>query len=262
VDGSVVDEGVDSNGNGLFDTLKVNVEASFSHNGTYVLESRLKMISAAGSRSMSSTKQSIMVTPGNQQLSLVYDGSLIYDHQIDGPYSVEVTLRDPLTDKVIDRLPLPQETKSYSYTQFDPNDQPIPAIILSGTSSNRGVDTDANGLFNQLQVDVGVKLKDTGTYDWNARLVDAAGTEIGFYTRQASLNAGDSQINFVFDGARIGRNGKDGPYFVKGLLMVGGADNSPGRDAFRRPWRRADSGSLSGAQCHRRCPQHQHQYHL
>jgi len=76
-------------------------------------------------------------------------------------------------------------------------------------------------LFNQLQVEVGVKLKTSGTYDWSARLVDSAGREIGFYTHRLVLSAGDAQISFVFDGNRIGQNGQGGPYFVKDLLIAG-----------------------------------------
>ncbi|WP_024297398.1 dockerin type I domain-containing protein [Methylomicrobium lacus] len=221
VDGSVADKGVDNNGNGLFDLLNVTVDASFSQAATYLLESQLELTSTSGTYHTSSISQSITVTPGIRQLSFDFDGAYIFKRQIDGPYRAEVVLKDPETHKVIDRLQLPQETKSYSYTEFDPNQATVPAIVLTGSSSNRGVDTDGDGLFNQLQVEVGVKLKTSGTYVWSARLVDSTGTEIGFYTHQLDLSAGDAQISFVFDGSRIGTNGQDGPYFVKDLLIAG-----------------------------------------
>jgi hypothetical protein len=133
---------------------------------------------------------------------------------------VEFSLRDPATQQEIDRVQAPRLTAAYAYTSFDPTQQAQP-ITLSGTSSDRGVDTDGDGLFNQLQVNVGIQLPRTDIYEWSARLVDKKGTEIGFYTRRAQLSAGTGMLNFVFDGERIGRNGVDGPYFVKSLLIFG-----------------------------------------
>ncbi|WP_033194290.1 dockerin type I repeat-containing protein [Methylomonas sp. MK1] len=215
--GAQSDQGVDSNGNGLYDTLSVSFGASFSRGGTFLLTGTLG--NAAGTNTVFS-EQLITVTPGVRQVTLNFAGPDIYGQRIDGPYRIEVSLRDPSSQEVIDRLALPEETKGYQYTDFDPT-RNVSAITLTGASNDNGVDTDGNGLFNQLHVGVAVKLINSGTYEWSARLVDSRGTEIGFYTRRASLNAGNSQIDFVFDGTRIGKNGRDGPYFVKSLLMYG-----------------------------------------
>ncbi|WP_367155721.1 dockerin type I repeat-containing protein [Methylomonas sp. HYX-M1] len=219
--GAQSDQGIDSNGNGLHDTLSVSFGASFSRGGTFLLTGALS--NAAGSKTVFG-EQLISVVPGTRQLTLNFAGPDIYGQQIDGPYRIEVSLRDPSTQAVIDRLALPQETKGYLYTDFD-SSRNVSAITLTGAADDQGIDTDGNGLFNQLQVGVAVKLINSGTYEWSARLVDSRGTEIGFYTKRAFLNAGNSQIDFVFDGSRIGKNGRDGPYFVKSLLMYGTSTN-------------------------------------
>jgi hypothetical protein len=160
-DGAQSDQGIDSNGNGLYDTLSVTFGASFSRGGTFLLTGTLS--NAAGTNSVFS-EQLITVVPGTRQVNLNFAGPDIYGQQIDGPYRIEVSLREPSTQEVIDRLALPQETKGYRYTDFDPS-RNVSAITLTGASNDKGIDTDGNGAFNQLQVGVAVKLKDSGTYE-------------------------------------------------------------------------------------------------
>ncbi|MFZ4699390.1 MAG: dockerin type I repeat-containing protein [Candidatus Methylumidiphilus sp.] len=219
--GAQSDQGIDSNGNGLYDTLSINFGASLSRGGTFLLTGTLG--NAAGTNNVFS-EQLITVVAGTQPVTLNFSGPDIYGQQMDGPYRVEVSLRDPATQQVIDRVALPQETKSYRYTEFDPT-RNVSAITLTGASNDHGIDTDGDGAFNQLQVGIAVQLKDSGNYTWSARLVDSRGTEIGFHTRSAFLNAGNSQVDFVYDGTRIGQNGKDGPYYVRSLLMYGASTN-------------------------------------
>ena len=219
--GTQSDQGIDTNGNGLYDTLSVSFDAAFSSGGTFLLTGILG--DAAGTKTVFS-EQLITVTPGTRPITLDFAGPDIYGLQIDGPYRIEVSLRDPATQTVADRVTLPQQTQSYRYTDFDPT-RTVASITLTNASSDQGVDTDGNGAFNQLRVDVAAQLQNSGTYTWSARLVDERGTEIGFYTTTAFLSAGNAQIGFVFDGTRIGQNGKDGPYYVKSLLMFGSGAN-------------------------------------
>jgi Dockerin type I domain len=106
----------------------------------------------------------------------------------------------------------------YVYTRFDPAEAPR-AIALNGTRNDRGIDTNANGLFERLQIDLGVDLLASGSCDWSARLVDRNGAELGFATGSGSLAAGARTIRFEFDGRAIAANGLDGPFSVRSLLM-------------------------------------------
>lgn len=74
-----------------------------------------------------------------------------------------------------------------------------------------------------MQVEVEVALTTSDFYQWSARLVDVNGTELDFASHSGSLSAGLTEIDFKFDGEKIGENGVNGPYFVKGLLMFGQA---------------------------------------
>jgi hypothetical protein len=219
--GAFAAQGVDTNGNGLYDQFKVSFDANFLHAGTYLLVSTLS--DAAGIRFVSSERL-VTVSPGAEKLSLDFSGSSIHGLELDGPYRVQVALDDPSTHKTVDHVALPWETAGFHYMDFD-SGKAANAIALAGTSTDQGVDTDGDGIYNLLNVDVGVKLSQSGVYEWSGRLVDAQGVEIGFYTNRAYLSAGKTAIRFNFDGERIGKNGKDGPYFVKSLLIFGGGAN-------------------------------------
>lgn len=112
-------------------------------------------------------------------------------------------------------------TAAYLASQFDGlGDSNLP-IVLTGNTTDFGIDTDGNGLYDLLRVEVELALARSDFYEWSARLVDDNGTEIGFYTRRATLPAGIVDIELVFDGETIGMNGVGGPYFVRSLLIFG-----------------------------------------
>src|SRR5262249_61410304 len=71
-----------------------------------------------------------------------------------------------------------------------------------------------------------------GFYQYSASLVDSTGNEIGFASNFAFLNAGAGQIELVYDGQAIGKNGVDGPYFVRSLLLFGAGHSLVTADAF------------------------------
>ena len=105
--------------------------------------------------------------------------------------------RDPATLEELDAVRLPQPTSAYQSSQFDPYGASNQPIVLTGSSTDFGVDTNGNGQYDQLRVNVEVALARTDFYEWGARLVDRNGTELGFYTRRATLSAGVATIDFA-----------------------------------------------------------------
>lgn len=212
------DQGIDSNGNGLFDVLRISFGADVEQAGSYRLTGVLR---GAGSSPAVYTESLVTLPAGSANVQLEFSGPVINALELNGPYTVEVLVREPATLEELDAVRLPQSTASYQSTQFDPFGASNSAIVLTGASTDSGADTNANGLFDELRVDVGVSLARADFYRWSARLVDRNGMELGFYSSQASLSAGVTNLHFVFNGAAIGNNAEDGPYFVKGLLIFG-----------------------------------------
>ncbi len=220
--GAFSDQGIDDNGNGLFDFLRIEFDADIEEAGTYLITGVLR---GTGSKAVFSEVE-LGLGVGPNVIAFDFPGPEIHALELDGPYSVEVVMRDPATLESLAAVQLPQATAGYGYTEFDPFGTSNQPILLTGNSSDLGIDGDGNGLYETLQVDVEVALANSDTYEWSARLEDAGGTEIGFYTDQASLAAGVNSLPFVFAGEPIGTHGADGPYFVRGLLIFGaGGDN-------------------------------------
>lgn len=230
------DQGVDTNGNGLYDLLRITFGAESEEAGGYLLTGVLR---GAGS-TLAVYADSLQTLPaGPASLRLDFPGPAINALGLDGPYTVDVLIRDPRTLKEIDAIRLPQGTAAYQASRFDAFGSSNLAIALTGNSSDSGVDTDSDNLFDELHVDVGVRLARADFYEWSARLVDGNGAEIGFYSNRATLGAGVNNLRFVFDGEAIGRNGAHGPYFLKGLLIFGnsGANLVSVDVAATRPYR-------------------------
>lgn len=216
LDGSFNDTGVDESGNGLFDKLRVTFGAEVFRAGSYLLSGSL---TDASGTTIIYADATVPLSEGSQTVTLDFAGSLIREKQIDGPYTVAVVVRDPSTLQTLDRVTLPQSTGAYSYTDFAPAG--TSNIQLTGVTSDEGVDTDGNGRFDVLRVEVEVALAQSDFYEWSARLVDANGTELDFDAQEGSLSAGLATITLEFDGEAIGNNNVDGPYAVRGLLMFG-----------------------------------------
>jgi hypothetical protein len=78
--------------------------------------------------------------------------------------------------------------------------------------SDRGTDTDGNGLYDNLTIDVGISVTSAGSYGITGRLTDIDGNVIVDTYSSADLYTGNQTVQLNFDGTTIRRHGVDGPY--------------------------------------------------
>ena len=219
--GSFGDAGFDEDGDGLFDELRIQVGTDIDVAGRYIVTGQLR--DGSGSVIETTTTEANL-SAGAQTVTLAFSGASIFQNGEDGPFAlnrlslVEVSENDNL---IVDFI-----QESHTTTGYPVGDFQRPDLFLTGAFSDAGVDTDGNGRFDQLDVDVEVNVRDAGTYEWGARLVDANGSEIGFDVQSASLSSGENSISLSFDGQQIGGNGVNGPYFVRDLLMFSRTTNA------------------------------------
>ena len=219
--GSFGDAGFDQDGDGLFDELRIQVGTDIDVAGRYIVTGQLR--DGSGSVIETTTTEANL-SAGAQTVTLAFSGPSIFQNGEDGPFTlnrlslVEVSENDNL---IVDFIQDAYTTAGYPVGDFQ-----RPDLFLTGAFSDAGVDTDGNGRFDQLDVDVEVNVRDAGTYEWSARLVDANGSEIGFDVQSASLSSGTNSISLSFDGQQIGGNGVNGPYFVRDLLMFSRTTNA------------------------------------
>ena len=221
--------GEDTDFDGLFNDLLLKAAVNVTTAANYRVYARLT--DTQGNIHEASTNTAL--NSGFNLVPLRFDGSSFFNDRVDGPYTLAtIALAEDDSGGV---LPLDVQTNAFQTQPFSFRDFQHGSLVLPGTGSAAGVDTDGDGLFDQLTVNVDVEVADAGEYQWSARLTDSTGKEIGFSSNDGLFDAGTNSMSFTFDGQQIGANGLDGPYFVRSLLLFGPTDSLVALNAFTTP---------------------------
>jgi hypothetical protein len=145
---------------------------------------------------------------------LDFDGKAIYKHGMNGPYDLKYLVLYDENGTLMDTLNYAYTTSAYNYTDFQY------LVLLTGVYSDYGTDTDGDGLYNYLTVDIGAKVAADGNCFIYARLMDINETEIVWASNVTFLYANQTQtIQLNFDGKFIHENMVDGPYYVRDVYI-------------------------------------------
>jgi hypothetical protein len=206
------DFGVDTDGDGMFNLLRLEVHLGVSVPGTFYLSTGL--FDSTNTTMISSGFASTGTVSGPTTVTVDYTGYGIAGSGIPGPYRVQLYLFD-------DAFHLDaygeHTTQAYALSQFDP----IPASFAP-PHSDTGEDRDSppDGLFNVLRVDVRMTVNDSGVYLVSGTLWDAARTTaIEIDSKLASFPAGTITVPLFYPGVAIRTSGIDGPYAVDLVLQ-------------------------------------------
>jgi Tol biopolymer transport system component len=114
--GQYSDAGVDSNGNGLYNWLEVQVGLYVSGASAYTLSAEIYQ----GATFVTHASNQVYLQPGTQSVPLRFSGDAILASQLDGPYLVRnVILTDNATATVlVETADNVHTTAPYSYDQF------------------------------------------------------------------------------------------------------------------------------------------------
>jgi len=91
---------------------------------------------------------------------------------------------------------------------------------LAGTYADRGQDTDGDGRYERLLVDVGVEVTQASEFALAGTLVDSRGDEIVSTVACASLDIGLHVMTLPFDGALLRAHGTAGPYRLDQVILM------------------------------------------
>lgn len=263
------DSGSDTNGDGLYDYLEVTVRLNVATAGRYSVSGSL---SGGGSymenyyTTAYSTSYSTYtyidyawveseLSTGPQTVTLRFDGSKIRQSKVNGPYTVDLSLQKDY--EWIDSGT--HTTSSYTYTQFQ-----TAAVTLAPPHSDSGSDTDGDGYYNYLVVDVKLNVTRAGTYSVSGSLMGGTpyqpyeniypatasaygttyssygGTYIDSAWEEAELAVGTQTIRLRFNGSRIRQAGINGPYSVS--ISVYGPHGT-GAGIYSWNWGTSDYGT-------------------
>lgn len=212
------DHGEDDNANGLFERVVVTAEVDVNLAGLYGLYVDLETAMGVVLPGFGEA----VLTPGIQSIDAAIDASIFLAADEDGPYTIkraDLVFLDGEAGIPADEFEDgTQQTQAYLLTQFE-----RPPIILTGNNTDFAVDTDSDGDFDLLTVNVGIDVLIGGTYFYSVTLRDPCFIQIEFITGQQVLQGGSGSEELVleFTGALIGENGIDGPYLVEDLGIFG-----------------------------------------
>lgn len=225
--GTVTDSGVDDDFDGRFDRIALQVGTDVVQAGTYRAFVRLE---TAGGRELLRSAEAALQA-GLDDVEVDFEAAALRDLGEDGPYRIAlVDLVFLGTERATpaDRLENVGSTRTYRLSDFE-----RPALALTGSTSDQGVDDDGDGLFDRLLVQVEVDVERTGSYSWSLKLADSDLREVDFATGSAFLASGLNRIGVTFDGEKIGSTGVDGPYLLRDLLLFGARDSLVAIDVGR-----------------------------
>lgn len=196
------DTGVDLDGDGLYNTLRVDVGLSIDASGTYSVRGQLY---SGGGQFITSTVSTLVLSPGTVKVSLSFLGYLIYDSGFDGPYRVDLDIFD--TGQL--RLDFGSYwTASYSRFKFQPR-----LAYLDPPHEDQGIDVNGNGKYEVLRLFVHLNVTAPVILRIDAALRQGVlSSDLVRASVNASLSPGLRVVSLDFAAADIIAAGKDGPY--------------------------------------------------
>jgi subtilase family serine protease len=215
--GSYADYGVDTNTNGLFERLAIDIGLTAALPGHYSLRAELR--DHEGASITGPVEFSYELVEGNQTVQLQFPGWLIHEHGVSGAYDLRnLSLLDARGDQ-IDSEVAAYMTAAYNFTDFEPS-----PVAFTDTYTDFGTDNDGNGLYDLLTVNVGVAVATVGDYIVTSSLTDNTGTVIErasyFSIEHAGAAAiGNHTVPLEFSGSAIRRARVNGPYTLRNLAL-------------------------------------------
>ncbi|WP_300465295.1 GEVED domain-containing protein [Desulfobacula sp.] len=206
--GANTDEGVDTNANGVFDTLRIKVGVNVKTPKSYIVEGAL--YDNLG-KAIEVVNVDVFLGEGLQTIDLDFDAHAIRRNRVAGPYFLKYLSisGSPQVDFLLDAY----TTGAYGISEFEKA-----GAGFSDTYSDSGQDTDSDSLYNTLDVAVNLDVQTVGAYSLTGWLYDADG-KIVQKTTSADLGAGAQTMILAFEGTSIYLNGENGPYYLKYLTL-------------------------------------------
>ena len=217
--GSVSDQGVDDDGDGLLDRVVLTAGTDTQQAGEYRLFATLA--ASGGQTLVRSAAATLPTGPGSVPID--FEAAGLFTLGEDGPWEItalELVFLGSQAAVPSHRLLDLGQTQAYLLSQLQ-----RPDLVLTGIVTDQAFDDDGNGLFDRLVVDLEVDVLRAGFYSWSYKLTGDDGTEVDFSSASGFLAAGLNSLRLTFNGEAIGAAGVDGPYALRDLLLFGSGAN-------------------------------------
>ena len=213
------DYGLDTDQNGKFDQLAIDVEVISAVRGDYQLTGQL----LAGEKTFRGGS-TITLGLGKQVVTLTFNGLSVGNNQAKGPYELQALwIADK--DALVGPFYMPEEmeafqTFSYKTGRYKADEFEVTPALFTDIYSYQGVDKNHNGLYEAITVDIGLNIITNGAYQVEGDLYDVQGK----YVSHASWTGNKSVASLQFDVAK-----SKPPYILGNLYLFSkkGSNNGP-----------------------------------
>jgi pimeloyl-ACP methyl ester carboxylesterase len=209
---------VDTNGNGYFDTLTLDVVFDVLEPGNYSVMGNL--LAGSGEKIVDGTYSTLateaVLATGTHTVTLSFEGEQLREAGIDGPYILD----DLRVSHYFDEFPYPMSvdvkhnvytTAGYTADQFEGD------ALRALKANDSAADLTGDGLYDSLTISVTFDVLQPGLYEWHGLLVDDAGAPVAQAARRGEL---DRQTPAVFTFAGGQMVGQDGPYTLTNIFIT------------------------------------------
>jgi uncharacterized repeat protein (TIGR01451 family) len=211
------DTSIDVDGDGFFDNLRVGVGVTLTTGGEFTL---IGTLSDTTGSALESLPVAISATAGTTVTALLdFDATSLVDNEIVGPLILgNLILLDKYVNLPTDRRGKVYTTSTYSYLDFSGWE-----VRTTSPLTDTGVDTNSNGKFDYLEVQVPVEVRHAGMYTATAWLETVPGKAIIAPQSTVSVTSPSTPatVTFAFNGPMIALNSVDGPYTITNMLVEG-----------------------------------------
>ncbi|MEJ2271235.1 MAG: hypothetical protein P8X91_01850 [Candidatus Bathyarchaeota archaeon] len=195
--GTIFDQGIDSTGDGNFDSLEIGIQVNVSTSGIFNIE--VSGLYDSKSNINISSQNSTFLNPGLQSVHVFLLGTTIYSSKVN-PTNISMIILEDESGNQIDSLTDISLSQDYYYFNFG-----VKPASLTETITDEGIDNNDDGYFDFLRLGVEVNVAIAGTYSVDAGgIYDPSYNSVSVLTQNSTfLNSGVQFVYLDLNGAEI-----------------------------------------------------------
>jgi hypothetical protein len=217
--GRVTEQGLDGDGDGLYESLTLNVSLDLFEPGAYMVQGDLYdgrggfVARATWTGTGSTASLQFSELPGTMGPYILKDVYLI---------NAEGEVIDSLMEEYTTQQVMEAEGKTHIMDEADLGEMGAKAI-LPGPYTDSGRDLDGDGLYDLLVIHVQVEVEEAGQYRLEGWLEGQDGSLISWASSEpVSLAVGTYSLSLAFSGPAIHAHNTDGPFTLMALKLLRG----------------------------------------